>query len=102
MGKGRSQYIIVQGFGFFFIWGWFTKQKTSQFYDDDADDDADVDDDAGVDDDADDGHLQVDILLFPEDGLSGFEFPKAHLAQPFLQTVRWWWWWFLYNAGVSI
>ena len=55
--------------------------------DDDADDDADVDDDA--DDDADDGHLQVDILLFPEDGLSGFEFPKAHLAQPFLQTVRW-------------
>ena len=32
--------------------------------------------------------LQVDILLFPEDGLSGFEFPKAHLAQPFLQTVR--------------
>ena len=35
--------------------------------------------------------LQVDILLFPEDGLSGFEFPKAHLAQPFLQTVRRWW-----------
>ena len=39
--------------------------------------------------------LQVDILLFPEDGLSGFEFPKAHLARPFLQTVvttlQWCW-----------
>ena len=89
MGKGRSQYIIVQGFGFFLFGGDSQSKKTSQFYDDDADDDADVDDDAGVDDDADDGHLQVDILLFPEDGLSGFEFPKAHLAQPFLQTVRW-------------
>ena len=76
--------------GYLFGGNWlvfFKKQKASQFYDDDADDDADVDDDA--DDDADDGHLQVDILLFPEDGLSGFEFPKAHLAQPFLQTVRW-------------
>ena len=40
------------------------------------------------DDDDIDDHSQVDILLFPEDGLSGFEFPKAHLAQPFLQRVQ--------------
>ena len=54
----------------------------------DDNDDDDGDDGNDDDDDDDDGHSQVDILLFPEDGLSGFEFPKAHLAQPFLQTVQ--------------
>ena len=57
--------------------------------DDNDDDDGDDGDDGNDDDDDDDdGHSQVDILLFPEDGLSGFEFPKAHLAQPFLQRVQ--------------
>ena len=52
----------------------------------DGDDDDGDDDD--VDDEDDDAFLQVDILLFPEDGLSGFEFPKAHFAHSFLQRVR--------------